>query len=102
MTDSQMESLLLDATLVAAFAPLAAMFFPRCSMPPTTEALPSLGSAWSSSRRRHLGSFWEATAFAWAVASVAFSHLEYGRDGGMLRHVDAFCCDSWSFSWKRD
>ena len=32
VTDLQMESLLLDATLVAAFAPLAAMFFPPAAI----------------------------------------------------------------------
>ena len=65
VTDLQMESLLLDATLVAAFAPFAAMFFP----------LAALLDAGSSCRRRHLGSFWEATASVWTVAQVGFSHL---------------------------
>ena len=63
VTDLQMESLLLDATLVAAFAPLAAMFFfsrrvVRCR--PRARLCP----AWA---RCHLVSFWETTAFAWAV-----------------------------------
>ena len=64
VTDLQMESFLLDATLVAAYAPLAAMFSPAVLLVAARDR-----------GRRHLGSFWEATAFAWAVAPVAFSHL---------------------------
>ena len=78
-----MESLLLDATLVAAFAPLTAMLFPPAAL---LDAAHDRGSAQPGlspvvlPSACHLGSFWEATAFAWAVAPVAFSHL-----GGIWR-----------------
>ena len=70
VTDVQMVLSPLDATLFAAFALFAALFFP-----PTTEALPILGSARSSRCRCHLVSLRTATATAVAVATVAFSHL---------------------------
>ena len=74
VTDLQKESLLLDATLVAAFAPLAAMFFPPAAM---LDAANDRGSAQPALSPVVLppGSFWEATAIAWAIAPVAFRHL---------------------------
>ena len=71
-TDLQVDSLLLDATLVAAFALFAALFFPPAAM---LDAAHDRGSAQPGFSPVVLPPPPEATAFAWAVAPVAFSHL---------------------------
>ena len=65
VTDLQMEILLLDATLVAAFAPLAAMFFPAALFDAAHDrgsAQPGLAAIWFRFGRQRplLGPlFWE-------------------------------------------
>ena len=105
MTDLQTKSLLLDATLVAAFAPLAAMFFPPAAM---LDAANDRGSAQPGLSpvvlpppppRFVLGG--NGLCLGPCPGCYQSSGWAMGHDDGMLRHFDggtngwcdAFCCD---------
>ena len=53
----------------------------RCSMPPTTEALPSLSSAKSSCRRRHLRCFLGGSGLCLGRCPGCFQSLGWMLDG---------------------
>ena len=108
VTDLQMESLFLDATLVldatlfAAFAPLAAMFFPLAAM---FDAANDRGSAQPGLSPVVLPP--PPPGFVLGGNGICLDRcprllsvmlVDYGRDDGMLRHFDGGandCCDDF-------